>query len=109
MKPLNPFIYQVKRRPTPKLARTHTVHDAAKCVGLPPVLSTKPTDVPLRTPPRVAFTGRRQTPSPDTGQGFVYQHAAVFGAGNPRTIGAAQGERHIVQRTNVSNCRSLVD
>lgn len=109
MKPSQPFVYRAKQpRPT-KPARVHVVHDAAKCVGLPPIVPVSVTQVPLRTPPRVAFTGRRQTPSPDTGQGFVYQHAAVFGAGNPRTIGAAQGERHIVQRTNVSNCRSLVD
>lgn len=101
------YVMPVKRRPArPVVARkVHTVHDASKQVGMPALKSYGPPA--LRTNEQPGYTGRSTTPSMRVGQGFVYEHASVFGAGNPRTIGATGGQRHIVRRTNVSAIRNL--
>lgn len=106
MRPLTDFQYPVKRPRERVVRKTRTVHDATKCVGLPEVRRPEPA---LRTPQRFAYAGKAQSAGNSLGQSFVYSHAGVFGTGNPRTIGASGGERHIVSRRNVSNPRSLVD
>lgn len=106
MKVTGPFVYEVKRRKAPMERRVRTVHDASKCVGLPDVRRAEPA---LYTQQRFAYAGKAQAQGHSLGQSFVYSHAGVFGTGNPRTIGASGGDRHIVSRRNVSNPRSLVD
>lgn len=106
MRPLMDFQYTVKRPREQVVRKTRTVHDATKCVGLPEVRRAEPA---LCTPQRFAYAGKAQTPRASLGQSFVYSHANVFGTGNPRTIGASGGERHVVSRRNVSNTRSLID
>lgn len=100
-----PYIYPVKRRRPAPDRRARQVHDAAKCVGMPAPVRA---EVPLYTTPKLLHSRNARPSNGYIGQGFVQEHAATFGVGNPRTTGATGGERHIVTRRNVSNFRSLV-
>lgn len=59
----------------------------------------RPALIQASLPPKHAYAHRGvNTPC----QGFVYDHARVFGTGNPRTSFATAGEGYVVQRRNTS-------
>ena len=89
MKIFKPYVYAVKRRRAAPVRNVRTIHDSAKCIGM----SDQVRAAPQLYSPYKAITAPAQGIGRGMGQGYVYDHAAVFGTGNPRTIGATGGER----------------
>ena len=83
-------------RPPKREPRVFVVHDVHG--GPAPV--KRETVALLNTSPCYGYAHRKA--QRDTAQTFVYEHARVFGTGNPRSTGATGGEARVLHRRNTT-------